>query len=92
MRIPVPNPCFVEIQALVSLTWVFRCKLFYGDIHGKVGSQEITWSNRRVCPWSTKSSRMKANRTCHENTLVIANTIFQQHKRQLYTWTLPDGQ
>ena len=29
---------------------------------------------------------------CQENTLVIANTLFQQHKRRLYMWTLPDGQ
>ena len=29
---------------------------------------------------------------CQENTLVIANTVFQQHKRRLYTWTSPDGQ
>ena len=29
---------------------------------------------------------------CQENTLVITNTLFQQHKRRLYTWTLPDGQ
>ena len=29
---------------------------------------------------------------CQENALVIANTLFQQHKRQLYTWTSPDGQ
>ena len=29
---------------------------------------------------------------CQENTLVIANTLFQQHKRKLYTWTSPDGQ
>ena len=29
---------------------------------------------------------------CQENALVIANTLFQQHKRRLYTWTLPDGQ
>ena len=29
---------------------------------------------------------------CHENALVIANTLFQQHKRRLYTWTSPDGQ
>ena len=28
----------------------------------------------------------------HENALVIANTLFQQHKRRLYTWTSPDGQ
>ena len=29
---------------------------------------------------------------CQENTLLIANTLFQQHKRRLYTWTSPDGQ
>ena len=29
---------------------------------------------------------------CQKNSLVIANTLFQQHKRRLYTWTLPDGQ
>ena len=29
---------------------------------------------------------------CQENTLVIANTLIQQHKRRLYTWTSPDGQ
>ena len=29
---------------------------------------------------------------CQENTLVIANTVFQQHKKRLYTWTSPDGQ
>ena len=27
-----------------------------------------------------------------ENALVIANTLFQQHKRRLYTWTSPGGQ
>ena len=29
---------------------------------------------------------------CQENTLIIANTLFQQHKIRLYTWTSPDGQ
>ena len=29
---------------------------------------------------------------CQENTLVIANTLFQQHKRRIYIWTSPDGQ
>ena len=28
---------------------------------------------------------------CQENALVIANNLFQQHKRRLYTWTSPDG-
>ena len=34
----------------------------------------------------------KGKQFCQENTLVIANTLFQQHKRRLYTWTSPDGQ
>ena len=29
---------------------------------------------------------------CQKNALVIANTLFQQHKRRRYTWTSPDGQ
>ena len=37
-------------------------------------------------------SRAKANKFCQKNALVIANTLFQQHKRRLYTWTSPDGQ
>ena len=37
-------------------------------------------------------SRAKTNRVCQENALVIANTLFQQHKRRLYTWTSPAGQ
>ena len=39
-----------------------------------------------------EGSRAKTNRTCKENALVIANTLFQQHKRRLYTWASPDGQ
>ena len=51
-----------------------------------------TWSNRKIQPWSTERSRAKANRVLQENTLVIANTLFQQLKRRLYTWTSPDIQ
>ena len=29
---------------------------------------------------------------CQENELVLANTLFQQHKRRFYTGTSPDGQ
>ena len=36
--------------------------------------------------------KQKVTEFCQENTLVIANTHFQQHKRRLYTWTSPDGQ
>jgi len=50
------------------------------------------WSNRQTWPWSTEWSRAKAIEFCQDNTQVIANTLFQQHKRRLYTWTSPDGQ
>ena len=51
-----------------------------------------TWSNRQIWLWSTEWSRAKANRVTPKNALVIANTLFQQHKKRLYTWTSPDGQ
>ena len=51
-----------------------------------------TWSNRQIWPMSTKWSRAKANRVLQENTLVIPNTLFQQHKGRFYMWTSPDGQ
>ena len=51
-----------------------------------------TWSNRQIWPWSMEWSRTKLVEFCQENTLVITNTLFQQQKRRLYTWTSPDGQ
>ena len=50
------------------------------------------WSNRQVWPWSTKWSKAKANRVLPRKCMVKANTLFQQCKRWLYTWTSPDGQ
>ena len=51
-----------------------------------------TWDNRQMWPWNTEWSRAKLTEFCQENALVIENTLFQQHKRRLYTWTSPDGQ
>ena len=34
----------------------------------------------------------KGKEFCQENKLFIANTLFQHHKRRLYTWKSPDGQ
>ena len=39
-----------------------------------------------------EGSRARLTEFCQEKALVIANTLFQQHKRRLYTWTSPDGQ
>ena len=47
----------------------------------------------QIWPWNTEWIRAKANRVLpRERTGHIANTLFQQHKRTLYTWTSPDGQ
>ena len=47
----------------------------------------------QIWPWNTEQIRAKANRVLpREHTGHIANTLFQQHKRRLYTWTSPDGQ
>ena len=51
----------------------------------------ILCEEMKLFPWSTERSRAKANRVLQENALVIANTLFQQHKRRLYTWTSPDS-
>ena len=68
------------------------CPFHYRGLECKSRKLRNTWSNREIWPWSTKWSRAKANRVFQENAQVIANTLFQQHKRRLYTWTSPDGQ
>ena len=68
-----------------------RCPFHYRGLECKNRKPRDTWSNRQVWPWSTKWSRAEAE-FCQDITLIIANTLFQQHKRRLYTWTWPDGQ
>ena len=51
-----------------------------------------TRSNRQICPWVQNEAGQRLIELCQENALLIANTLFQQHKRRLYTWTSPDGQ
>ena len=50
-----------------------------------------TWSNRQIGLGVQNEARQRLIGFCQENTLVIANTHFQQHKKRLYTWTSPDG-
>ena len=69
-----------------------RCPFHYRRLECKSRKSRNTWSNRQIWPWCTKRSRSKANRVFPMYTLVITNTLFQQHKRRLYTWTSPDGQ
>ena len=69
-----------------------RCPFHYGGLECKSRKSRNTWGNRQIWPWSIEWSRAKANEFCQENTLVIANTLWKQYKRRLYTWTSQNGQ
>ena len=63
-----------------------------GDWNAKVGSQEIPGITGKFGLGGQNEARQRPTEFCQEHTLVIANTLFQQHKRRLYTWTSRDGQ
>ena len=65
---------------------------FIGDWNTKVGSQETPGVTDKSGLGVQNEAGQRLIAFCQENTLVIANTLFQQHKRRLYTWTSPDGQ
>ena len=56
------------------------------------GSQETPGVTGKFHLGMWNEARQRVTEFCQENALVIANTLFQQHKRRLYTWTSPDGQ
>ena len=63
-----------------------------GDWNAKVGSQGTPGVTGKFGLGIRNEAGQKLIEFCQENALVIANTLFQQHKRILYTWTSPDGQ
>jgi len=63
-----------------------------GDWNAKVGSQETPGVTGKFGLGEWNEARQRLIEFCQKNTLVIAKTLFQQHKRRLYTWTSPDGQ
>ena len=56
-----------------------------GDWNAKVGSQETPGVTGKFGPGMRNEVGQRLIEFCHENALVIANTLFQQHKRRLYT-------
>ena len=82
---------YEDLQELLELTPQKRCPCHYRGLECNSRKSRNTWHNRQIWPWSREWSRAKANRFCQENALVIANILFQQHKRRRYTWTSPDG-
>ena len=69
-----------------------RCPFHYRDWSAKVGSQEITGVIGKFGFGVENEAGQRLTEFDQENALVIANTLFQQYKRRLYTWTSPDGQ
>ena len=62
-----------------------------GDWNAKVGSPEIPGITGKFGLGVQNEAGQTLTEFCQEKTQVIANTLFQQHKKQLYTWTSPDG-
>ena len=62
-----------------------------GDWNAKVGSQEIPEVTGKFSLGVQNEVGQRLTEFGQENPVVIANTLFQQHKRRLYTWTSPDG-
>ena len=68
-----------------------RCPLHCRGLEWKSRKSRATWSNK-FCLGVQNEAGQRLTEFCQENALVIANTLFQQHKRRHYTWTSPDGQ
>ena len=80
-----------DLQDLLELTPKKDVLFIIGNWNAKVGSQEISGVTGKFGFGVQNEAGQRITEFCQENTLVIANTLFQQHKRRLYTWTSPDG-
>ena len=83
---------YEDLQDLLELTPKKDILFIIGDWKAKVGSQETLGVTGKFGPGMWNEAGQRLIEFCQENALVIANTLFQQHKRRLYTWTSPDGQ
>ena len=83
---------YEDLQDLLELTPKEDILFIIGDWNGKVGSQETPGVTGKFGLGVQNEAGQRLTEFCQENTLVIANTLFQQYKRRLGTWTSPDGQ
>jgi len=82
---------YQDLQDLLELT-PQKCVLFIiGDWNAKVGIQETPGVTGKFGLRVQNEAGQRLIEFCQGNALVIANTLFQQHKRKLYTWTSLDG-
>ena len=83
---------YEDLQDLLELTLKKDVLFIMGDWNAKVGSQETPGVTGKFGLGMRNEAGQRLTEFCQENALVIANTLFQQHKRRLYTWTSSDGQ
>ena len=82
---------YEDLQDLLELTPKKDVLFKIGNWNAKVGSQETPGVTSKFGLGVQNEAGQRLIEFCQENALVIANTLFQQHKRRLYTWTSPDG-
>ena len=83
---------YEDLQHLLELTPKKDVLLILGDWNANVGSQEIKGTTGKFGLGVQNEAEQRLIEFCQENKLVITNTLLQQHKSRLYTWTAPDGQ
>ena len=86
------EPFYEDPQDLLELTHPKVVLFSIGDWNAKGGRQEILGKTGKLDLGLHNEAGQRLIEFCQENALVLANTLFQQHKRRLYTWTSPDGQ
>ena len=82
----------IKTNNLLELTPPQNVLFIIGDWNAKVGSQETPGVTGKFGLGVQNETGQRLIEFYQENTLVIANTLFQQHKRRLYTWISADGQ
>ena len=83
---------YQDLQDLLELTPKKDVLFIIRDWNAKVGSQETPGVTGKFGPGVQNEAGQRLTEFCQEKTLVIANILFQQHKRRLYMLTSPDGQ
>ena len=83
---------YEDREDLMELTPQKDILFIIGDWNAKVGSQETPGVTGKFDLEVQNEAGQRQIEFYQENALVITNTLFQQHKRRLYTWTSPDGQ
>ena len=83
---------YEDLQDLLELTPKKDVLFIIGDWNAKVGSGETPGVTGKIGLGVQNEAGQRLIEFCQENALVIANTLLQQHKRRLYTWTSSDRQ